>query len=262
MNDIEPKEFPNAARIYDYLLGGRHHLVADRQAAEFMVGLVPSLRKWLRKLRMFLHHTASELASEGFDQFLDFGSGLPTEEHIHSTVPGAHVVYTDCDPVVVAHGNQIIAGNPNVRYLQADIRDVTSTLQSSAVQELLSRDQKLAVGFNAVTCFLTEDEISDTFRTLYDWVAPGSKLFATFESKAEHLMTPPFEQLLTVFEQMGSPYHFLTLPRSKELVEPWQPDARGFRPLDEWLDGADPTTTADREGVGLEFYGAILVKGS
>jgi O-methyltransferase involved in polyketide biosynthesis len=260
MNHIDRTEIPNAGRVYDYLLGGTHHLEADRQAAEFMLQLVPSLRKWLRRLRMFLHHTASQLASEGFDQFLDLGSGLPTEEHIHATVPGARVVYTDIDPVVVAHGTQIIADNPNVRYLQADIRDVASILESAEVHELLSRDRRLAVGFNAVTCFLTEDEISDTFRALYDWAAPGSKLFATFESKDEHSMTPAFEQLLAMFEQMGSPYHFLTLPRSKRLIEPWHTDARGFLPLDEWLDSTERITASDREGVGLEFYGAILVK--
>ena len=260
MNDIEPNDTPNAGRIYDYLLGGRHHLEADRLAAEYMLSLVPSLRKWLRKLRLFLHHTASRLAAEGFDQFLDLGSGLPTEEHIHATVPGARVVYTDLDPVVVAHGNRLIAGNPNVRYLQADIRDVANILDSAVVQEMLNRDRRLAIGFNAVTCFLTDEEIKHAFHALYDWAAPGSKLFATFESKNERLMTPAFEQLLAMFEQMGSPYHFLTLRRSKELVEPWRADAQGFRPLDEWLDGADPITNTDREGVDLEFYGAILVR--
>src|SRR5512138_791591 len=116
MNNLNPTQVPNAGRIYDYLLGGRDHVEVDRQAAQFMLGLVPSLRKWVRKLRMFLHHAASELAKEGFDQFLDLGSGLPTQEHIHATVPGAHVVYTDIDPIVVAHATAIIGGNPNVRY--------------------------------------------------------------------------------------------------------------------------------------------------
>lgn len=260
MNDIDPSQVPNAGRIYDYLLGGRHNYEADRQAAEFMLGLVPSLRKWLRQLRMFLHEISSKLAAEGFDQFLDLGSGLPTEEHIHRTVPGARVVYTDMDPVVVACGNQIIGDNPDVRYLHADIRNIAVILRSPAVEQLLNPAKKLAIGFNAVTCFLTEAEVSEVVRCVYDWVAPGSKLFATFETKAEGLMTPPLQQLLAMFEQLGSPYHFLTLPRLRELVEPWRADQRGFCPLDEWLDNAEPTTTADREGVGLEFYGAILLK--
>jgi O-methyltransferase involved in polyketide biosynthesis len=260
VNEIDPSLIPNAGRIYDYLLGGRDHLEVDRQGAQFMLGLVPSLRKWVLKLRMFLHYAASELAKEGFDQFLDLGSGLPTQEHIHATVPGAQVVYTDIDPLVVAHGAAMIAGNPNARYLHADVRDVRAILDSAAVKKMLNRDRKLAVGFNAVTCFLSDDEIRSVLSTLYDWVAPGSKVFATFETKAEHLMTPKMDLLLATFEHLGSPYHFLTLARSKELVLPWQADARGFCPLDEWLIDAEPSTTADREGVGLEFYGAILIK--
>jgi hypothetical protein len=260
MNDTNPTQIPNAGRIYHYLLGGRDHVEVDRQAAAFMLELVPSLRQWVRKLRMFLHCAASELAKEGFDQFLDLGSGLPTQEHIHATVPGAHVVYTDIDPAVVSHGAAIVAGSPRVRYLQADIRDVTSILESPTVQVLLKRERRLAIGFNAVTCLLTEDETSKVLGTLYDWVAPGSQLFATCETKAEHLMTPQMDQLLATFEHLGSPYHFLTLVRSQEIVAPWRVDARGFCPLDEWLDNVEPTTTADREGVGLEFYGAILVK--
>jgi hypothetical protein len=40
-------EAPNAARIYDYLVGGSHSLPADRAAADFMCTLVPSTPKWL-----------------------------------------------------------------------------------------------------------------------------------------------------------------------------------------------------------------------
>ena len=53
---------------------------------------------------MFLHEAVVQLSEEGFDHFLDLASGLPTEEHIHSTEPDAKVIYVDNDPVVVAFG--------------------------------------------------------------------------------------------------------------------------------------------------------------
>jgi len=251
---------PNAGRVYDYVLGGTHNFEADRQAAEYMISLVPSLRKWVRMLRMFLHEAVLRLSEEGFDCFLDLASGLPTVEHIHETVPHARVIYVDNDPVIVAYGTQLLEGNPRVRYIEADIRDIDSLLHSPVIPELFGDNRKVAIGFNAVTCFLADEEIQRIVRALYDWAAPGSKMFGTFETNDPNLMTPRIQQFVDMFDRMGSPYHFLTLEKSIELMKPWEADEPGFRPLAEWLGLQDQITEADREGVGLEFYGAILIK--
>lgn len=251
---------PNAGRVYDYVLGSNHNFEADRQAAEFMISLVPSTRKWVRMLRMFLHEAVRQLAEEGFDKFLDFASGLPTANHIHQMVPHARVIYTDSDPVTVAYAEEILGDNENVRYLGIDIRGVDAILNSSAARELFGDERKVAIGFNAVTCFLTHEELQSIMNALYEWAAPGSKMFATFETKLAGAMTPRMQQFLDMFDQMGSPYHFLTLEESQKLVEPWRPDERGFRPLSECLGIQDQITEEDREGVGLEFYGVFLVK--
>jgi len=259
MVDVDVTTIPNAARVYDYMLGGEHHYEPDRQAAEYMSSLVPSTRNWVRKLRRFMHGASVLLAEQGFDRFLDLGSGLPTREHIHASVPNARVVYVDNDPVVVALGTEILGSDSNARYLKADIRDVTAILDSPATKELLGDARRVAIGFNAVTCFLSDDEICTIVRALYAWAPSGSKMFASFETKAEGAMTPKMQEFVDMFDKMGSPYHFLTLQRSKELMEPWLEDARGFRPLFEWL-GEKAATVEEREGVELEFYGAILAK--
>ncbi len=260
MDTTDITAIPNAGRVYDYVLGGHHNFEADRQAAEYMISLIPSTRKWVRMLRMFMHEAAQQLADEGFDRFLDLASGLPTEEHIHLTVPHARVIYVDNDPVVVSYGTEILGDNPRAKYIQADIRDIDAILNSPVIETLFGDERRVAIGFNAVTCFLTEEEVSQIAQALYDWAAPGSKLFATFETKDPNLMTPKMEQFLAMFDQMGSPYHFLTLEQSKELMKPWTADERGFRPLAEWLGLQDQITEEDREGVNLEFYGAFLVK--
>lgn len=251
---------PNAGRVYDYVLGGHHNFEADRQAAEYMISLVPSTRKWVRMLRMFLQEAVLRLAEEGFTDFLDLGSGLPTVEHIHQLVPHARVIYVDYDPVVVAYGTQLLEGHPNARYIQADIRDIDSFLRSPVISEMFGERRKVAIGFNAMTCFFPEEELKRIARALYDWAAPGSKMFATFETKNPDLMTPQMQQFLDMFERMGSPYHFLTLQEAQEWMKPWEADEHGFRPLAEWLGLQDQITEEDREGVELEFYGAILVK--
>jgi O-methyltransferase involved in polyketide biosynthesis len=252
---------PNPARVYDYVLGGTHNFEADRQAAEFMISLVPSTRKWVRMLRAFLQEAVRLLVEEGFDHFLDLGSGLPTQEHIHAIAPHAKVIYTDIDPVAVAYSRELLAGNPNVRYLQADMKRPETFLNAPEIRELFGDERRVAIGFNAVSPFFTPEEMRHVMQALYDWAAPGSKMFATFETKAAGKMTPRMAQFLAMFEQMGQPFYFYTLEECQELVRPWRPDHRGFRPLVEWL-GLPPDyiTEEDREGVDLEFYGVILEK--
>ncbi len=251
---------PNAGRVYDYVLGGHHNFEVDRQAAESMISLLPSTRKWVRMLRRFLQEAVYQLADEGFEMFLDLGSGLPTADHIHAIVPEARVIYVDADPVVVSYGTEILGGETNARYIQADIRDIEALLGSPLIEDMFGQAPKVAIGLNAVICFMTETETKAIVEALYDWAAPGSKIYCTFETKNPDLVTPDLEKFMAMFDQMGTYYHFSTLERSKELMLPWIADEPGFQPLAEWLGMQDQLTAEDREGVELEFYGAILVK--
>ena len=53
-------------------------------------------------------------AGAGVTQFLDIGSGLPTNQNVHEVAqrvnPDARVVYADLDPVVVAHARALLSG--------------------------------------------------------------------------------------------------------------------------------------------------------
>src|SRR5215469_15077345 len=104
---------PNAARMYDYWLGGKSNYEVDRQAAERSVLAVPQLPWLARENRKFLGRAVRFCATAGVSQFLDIGSGLPTMESVHqvaervTTYP--RVVYVDNDPVVVAHSRALLA---------------------------------------------------------------------------------------------------------------------------------------------------------
>jgi O-methyltransferase involved in polyketide biosynthesis len=251
-------DVPNAGRVYDYVLGGHHNFEADRGAANFMISLLPSTPKWVRMLRQFLREAVRQLTEEGFDKFLDLGSGLPTADHIHSAAPDAKVIYVDSDPVTVSYGMEILQGNPNVRYIEADMSDVDAILNSPILKEMFGDDRKVVIGLNAVTCFFSDEENKKIMQALYDWAAPGSKIFATFETKNPALTTPKIEQFLAMFNQMGTYYQFTTPEESKAFMEPWV--VQSYKPLAEWLGVEDHFTEEDREGVELEFYGAIFEK--
>ncbi|MBQ1161015.1 SAM-dependent methyltransferase, partial [Streptomyces sp. A73] len=99
---------PHSARMYDYYLGGKTHYEADVQAAEAVVTKLPEIVTAARANRDFMIRVTRTLAAEyGVRQFLDIGSGIPTEPNLHqvaqSVAPEARVVYTDNDPIVLQY---------------------------------------------------------------------------------------------------------------------------------------------------------------
>ena len=67
---VDP-EVPNAARMYDYYLGGSHNFAADRAAAEKVKAAIPYAVDVARANRFFLQRAVRFCVEEGLDQFLD-----------------------------------------------------------------------------------------------------------------------------------------------------------------------------------------------
>jgi S-adenosyl methyltransferase len=92
---------PSPARLYDYYLGGTHNFPVDREAAEMLKALVPDIVDAMWANRGFQGRAAVWMAEHGIRQFIDLGSGLPTQNNTHDAVhkvdPGARVVYVADD---------------------------------------------------------------------------------------------------------------------------------------------------------------------
>src|SRR5919201_499970 len=88
---------PNVARMQDYWLGGKDNFAADREAAERDMTYAPELPRLARENRRFLARAVRYLAAAGIDQFIDIGTGLPTQGHVHEVLrdvaPEAPVAY-------------------------------------------------------------------------------------------------------------------------------------------------------------------------
>lgn len=117
---------PNVPRMYDYLLGGKDNYAADREAVEEVVRHAPDTPFMARENRAFLRRAVRFLAESGIRQFIDIGSGLPTQGNVHEiahqVAPDARVVYVDREPVVLAHGRALLAATPEVTVIQGDAR--------------------------------------------------------------------------------------------------------------------------------------------
>jgi SAM-dependent methyltransferase len=172
----------NIARVYDWWLGGDHNFRADQDAARAMIAVEPNARAIARANRAFLGRAVRFLAAEaGIRQFLDIGSGIPTQNNVHQVAqdaaPGARVVYADADDVAVAHSKLILDGNTDAAVIQADVRDPASILADPETQLLLDFTQPIAVLLVTVLHFLADaDNPEQLVATLRDALAPGSYL--------------------------------------------------------------------------------------
>jgi len=154
---------PHSARIYDYLLGGKDNFEADRLAAEQALKHTPLLPISMRANRRFMARVVTHLARRGIRQFLDVGTGLPTSPNLHEVVqreaPDATVVYVDNDPLVLTHARALLTpiGTGPVSYLDADLRDPSTILDSDAVRDGFDATKPVAVTLIAVLQHVLDD---------------------------------------------------------------------------------------------------------
>ena len=73
----------NVARVYDYWLGGTHNFLADQALARAITAVEPNARAGARANRAFLGRAVRFLTEAGIGQFLDIGSGIPTQGNVH-----------------------------------------------------------------------------------------------------------------------------------------------------------------------------------
>ena len=129
----------HSARVYDYLLGGKDHFSADREAGEQMIAAMPDLAVAARVNRAFLARAVRFLVTGcGIRQFLDVGTGIPSAGNTHEVAqaiaPESRVVYVDNDPMVLAHARALLTGARAgaVAYLDTDLRDTDAILSQAA----------------------------------------------------------------------------------------------------------------------------------
>jgi S-adenosyl methyltransferase len=153
-------EHPSVARVYDYYLGGSHNFAVDRQTARRTIELWPDLPLVVQASRAFLRRSVRYLVKQGITQFLDIGSGIPTEGNVHEVVqvasPEARVLYVDIDPVAVAHSQSILAGNQRADVIRADLRDLPAILDDPRSRRLIDPTQPLGVLMVAVLPFIPD----------------------------------------------------------------------------------------------------------
>jgi hypothetical protein len=167
MSDAEPvpegvdPTRPSSARLYDYFLGGTHNYAVDRQMAEQIRQVMPDLADAAWANRGFHGRAAVWMAaSQGIGQFIDIGSGLPTQNNTHQAVrrvaPDARVVYVDVDPMVAAYSAPLLSQDGNTTVVISDLRDPDAVLEHPELRRLIDFSQPVGVLMTAVLHFIAD----------------------------------------------------------------------------------------------------------
>lgn len=178
---------PNAARIYDWYLGGAANYVIDREFGNKVVQLWPHVKGVARQNRNLLRRVVVNAVAAGVRQFLDLGSGVPTVGNVHEIVrhhlPPGHrgrVVYVDYEHVAVAHAHQLLREEGATRWagvVQADLREPRRVLDHPLTRELLDFREPVCLLMIAVLHFVGgDDDVPRLLDEYTDQLAPGSWL--------------------------------------------------------------------------------------
>jgi hypothetical protein len=275
------------ARVYDVFLGGKDNYPVDRSAAAAAIVANPRGYLDVRHNRDFLRRAVTTLTQEsGIRQFLDIGTGLPTQENVHQIAqritPESRVVYVDNDPVVLAHARALLTSGPEGQtdYIDADLEEPARILEEAA--KTLDFEQPIALVLVAILHFIEDEAAYPIVRELVEALPSGSRL--VLSHLTEDLNAENIRAVQRTFTERG--FTFVLRSRAEverfftenglEVEEPgvvpvhrWRPD--GAAPLPETVDpayfaGLDDIEKIRYRGINdvtdadINVYGATGVK--
>jgi hypothetical protein len=252
---------PNVARIYDYFLGGKDNYAADRAAAAKIAEAAPDVVRRTRENRAFLGRAVHFLADAGVRQFLDIGTGLPTQDNVHQVaqrlIPDARVAYVDNDLVVLTHARALLATDPRTIVIEADMREPAKILHHVTANEFIDLDQPVAVLMVAILHFLPDtDRPAEIVATFREHIAPGSYLVISHATAGD--MSP--QNLTQAVQTYATTSAGSITPRSPEQIrsffEGLELQEPGLVPVAQWR----PEGIISAPGSGPSFLGGIARK--
>ncbi|MEV6342914.1 SAM-dependent methyltransferase [Actinoplanes sp. NPDC051851] len=208
---------PNAARMYDYYLGGKDNFAVDRTAAEAVLKVLPEMREAAVQGRALIKRVVRHMVAErGIRQIIDIGSGLPTGENVHDIAhaidPSVRVVYVDYDGVVCIHGRALLAAR-HTAMAQADLRDPAALLAHPEVKGLIDFGQPVGLLMMFLLHLVGEDDRPGEAVAAYrEAVAAGSVL--AISHAAVDARPDLMARISAVYERASSPF----TPRGREEI--------------------------------------------
>ncbi|MFV0132723.1 SAM-dependent methyltransferase [Streptomyces sp. HMX87] len=228
---------PHPARVYDWWLGGKDNYPVDEELARRILAADGTVVRGARANRRFMHRAVRTVAEADVRQFLDIGTGIPTEPNLHQvaqrTAPESRVVYADNDPIVLRHAEALLRGSAegSTDYVHADVRDPDTVLRRAG--ETLDLTRPVALSLVALTHYL-DDEVHTLLKRYVDALAPGSHLILS--QVTADLNPEAVGKAAELFARSGTPFfprplaEFARFFDGLELLGPGVIPVTGWRP--------------------------------
>ncbi|MFI5779737.1 SAM-dependent methyltransferase [Nocardia sp. NPDC051570] len=240
---VDPTK-PNAARVYDYLLGGKDNYEVDRVVAQRMLATAPDNRTLAWFSRQFLIRGVELALDAGVRQFLDLGAGIPTSPAVHEVAhkhdPAIRVVSVDYDPVVFAHSNAMLSGVAGVHPMLADVRDL-DLVDRLRGENLVDFDQPVAILLVGVLHYIMADEApAEMLARFRDAMAPGS--FLAFTQGSDDSDRGFMDQARRDTTGTTAQFCFRSAAETTALLDGFDILPPGVVTIQDWLGGELPPT--------------------
>lgn len=234
---------PNVARVYDAMLGGKDNFAADREFVAEVLRFAPMAPLGAISNRQFLRRVMQYLVVEaGVTQFLDLGSGLPTQgnasEVAHHFSARARVVHVDNDPVVYTHSKALLSDALTTEFVLGDVRSPDEILNDPVVGSMIDFDQPVGLLAFALLHHVADGDQPDRIMTEFRAAMPSGSYLAISSLRLPGLELP--ELRATTIE--GEKVHAGTLSgmrwREDSEIRSWFGDwefvSPGLVPLGDW----------------------------
>lgn len=221
--DWDPPEIdptvPHPFRMYNYLIGGKDHYQADRDAVDVLLRARPDAVISARAVEAFSRRVVRYLAGAGITQFLQLGTAISVvnshDQIAQSIDPSCRFVYVADDPITLAHARALLVGRPgsHVAVVAGDFRRPKLVLADPNVVGHLELDRPVGVLLFGMLDYIREPEAARAaLGELLEWVPPGSMIAL---QHVQEVGMPEIDEavyLLSAQEKLG-----LT-PRSAEQI--------------------------------------------
>jgi hypothetical protein len=258
---IDPSK-AHVARMYDYYLGGNNNFESDRIACMGLDKLVPGTRGLAINNRNYLRRVVRTLAQEyGIRQFIDIGTGLPTQDNVHQIAkaahPGARVVYVDNDPIVSVHARALIPDDGSTTFLLEDARNTDAILSHPETQRLIDFGEPVAALYISFLHQIPDrEDPAGLVRQMMGRLASGSFLAISHLVSADPELRARLTDLMLNATQ-GNWGRVRTKPEVEEFFGGLETIAPGVVEITTWRPGA---AAAEEQTFDWIEYGGVARK--
>ena len=204
--------YPTAAGVYDYILGGSHNYAIEREFGDRQMEIMPFLRQCAIANRQYLGRAVRYAVGRGVRQFVDIGAGLPNAGQVHDVAdraaPGqCRTVYIDNEPV--AHTLSTIMldkGEDCQRHhaVLADYFDYENLWRKVIGTGVIDPTEPICLLVVAVLHFFRPEQCPEEAMAFYrDQLAAGSLL--ALSHACDELDTPTVAAVLRNYDQTTNP---------------------------------------------------------